>query len=127
MELWGTTGALELQDEALHPLHLAHTVGCDGLSSSCACNIRLCLTTSQKASLLNDMHGLALQNMPKHCPHTLTGIFCLLSLFAVGWMHTCMVISDPVHHLCEHSSMCPQMLSYKQSAASAEHHLSSSC
>ncbi len=26
---WGTYGALELQDEALHPLQLTPTVGCD--------------------------------------------------------------------------------------------------
>ena len=126
MELWATDGAPELQGEALHPLQPASTVGCNGPCSytPCACDIWLDLTTSQKASALNDMHGLTLQFLlPKHCPHTLTGIFCLPLLFAVGQMHTCKVISDPVHHLFEHSSVCPEMSSYKQSAASAGHHV----
>ena len=28
--LWGTNGALEPWDEALHPLQPARTIGCDG-------------------------------------------------------------------------------------------------
>ena len=33
------------------------------------------------------------------------------------------MIADPVHHLCEHCSVCPQTSRHKQSAASAGHHL----
>ena len=48
MELWGTDGAPELQDEALHPLQLAGTVGCNGPCSYTprACDTWLNLTTS---------------------------------------------------------------------------------
>ncbi len=85
VELWGTYGALELQNEALHPLHLAPTVGCDGPCSytPCACtpNKWLSLTYFQNASALKQLALLCMQIMPRHWPHTLAGIRCLPPLF----------------------------------------------
>ena len=79
VESWVTDGALELQDEALHPLQLAGTVGCDGPCSytPCACDTWLSLTKIQNASALNKLGLHCMQDMPKHCCHTLTGNQCL--------------------------------------------------
>ena len=85
VESWGTYGALELQDEALHPLQLAGTVGCDGPCShtpgACTPNTWLSVTNFQNASAPKQLGLLCMQDKPKHCPHTLTGNLCLPLLF----------------------------------------------
>ena len=90
LEFWGTYGALELQDEALHLLQLAGIVGCDGPCSytpcACTCNKWLSLTKFQNASLLKQMGLLCMQDKPEHCPHTLTGNHCLPPLFGFNQM-----------------------------------------
>ncbi len=90
VKVWGIYGALELQDEALHPLQLARTVGRDGPCShtpcACTCNTWLSLTKFQDASALKQLASLCMQIMPKHWPHTLTSNPCLPPLSVVTRM-----------------------------------------